>query len=100
MKFGYCLAVAGSGCLECFLKGHGVCAGRIFFSAESAKPASGNANISRINVAIDIEVSLVPMHAFADVISQPADRKNIASAVQGNSVIEVEALACQDLFVD
>jgi hypothetical protein len=100
MKFGYCLTVAGSGCLECFLESHSVCARRVFFYAESAEAAGGNANIRWVDVSVDIEISLVPVHALADVISQPADRKNIASAVQRNSVIEVETRAGHDFLMD
>jgi hypothetical protein len=40
------------------------------------------------------------VHTFADVIGQPADCENIASAVERNPVIEVEALARPDFFVD
>ena|SRR5256885_7768018 len=51
-------------------------------------------------MAIDVEISLVPMHAFANVISQPTDRENIASAIQRYPISEVEALACEDFFMD
>jgi hypothetical protein len=51
-------------------------------------------------MAIHIEVCLVPVHSFAHMICQPAERKNIGRAIQRNPVIKLEAFAGQDFFVN
>ncbi len=51
-------------------------------------------------MAVDVEVRLVAVHAFADVIGQPADRQNVAGAVEGESVIGAQALAGKNLGVN
>src|SRR3954471_16685028 len=100
MKLGYCFTVAGSRGFKCFVEGHRVSPRRILFPSESAQPAGGYANIRRIDMAIDVEISLVAVHSFANVISQPTDCENIASAIQRYPISEVEALACKDFFMD
>src|SRR5258708_14874822 len=73
--------VTGSRGLERLFEGHGVSAGRIFLAAESAQPASGNADVGRINVAVYVEVRLVAVHALANLVGKPADGQNVASAI-------------------
>ena len=51
-------------------------------------------------MAVYIEISLVAVQTFADVIGQPAYSENIASAIQRKPVIKVEAFAGDDLFMD
>ena len=51
-------------------------------------------------MAVDVEVSLVPMHALAHKIRHPADRKNIPGAVKGERVRGIKALAGCHLVVD
>ena len=94
------LGVAGSGGLECLFQRHGVGAGSVLLAPESAQPAGGHANVRGIDVAVDVEVSLVAVHAFAHVIGQPADGENVAGAVEREGVGCVEAFAGKHLGVD
>ena len=77
MEFRNRFAVAGSGSLESFFERHRVGARRVLLAAKGAEPACGHADIRRINVAIDVEVGLVAVHALAHGIRQPADRKDV-----------------------
>src|SRR5579872_1567599 len=83
MELRNCFAVARGRGLKRFFKGHSVSAGRVFFPAKGAKPACGHADICGINVAIDVEVSLVAMHALAHEIRQPANRENVRGTIEG-----------------
>ena len=87
------LGVAGSGRLERLVERHGVSAGRIFLAAEGAQAARGHANVGRIDVAIDVEIRLVAMHALADRVGHPAHGENVAGAVQGEGVVGVKTFA-------
>src|SRR5271156_1388335 len=100
VEFGDGLAIAGGSRLEGFLKCHGIRARRIFLTSEGAKAAGGHANIRRINVAIDIEVSLVAVHALAHGIRQPAYGKDIRRAVECEGVVLVEPFSSEHLGVD
>ena len=51
-------------------------------------------------MAVYVEVSLIAMHPLANVISEPADRENVSSPIQGNRVLAAEALAGEDLLVN
>src|SRR5271156_1088048 len=93
MKLSDRLGVARGSRFESLLKRHGVGARRILFAAEGAKAAGRDAYVRRIDVAIYVEVSLIAMHALADVIGHPAHRENIAGAVQREQVRGGEALA-------
>src|SRR5438309_11189661 len=64
-------SVPGSCGLESFLESHRVRTRRVLFTAKGAKTASGNTNISGIDMAIDVEVCSAAMHSLADRISQP-----------------------------
>src|SRR5580704_1219058 len=100
VELGNGFGVAGSGGVESFIERHGVGAGRIFFTAEGAQTARGYANIRRIDMPVDVEIRLVAVHALADEISHPSHRENVASAIQSESVVGVEPLACKNFFVN
>src|ERR1700680_837919 len=72
VELGHRFAIAGGSGLEGFLECHGVGTWSIFLSAESTKPAGGHAHIRGINVAVDVEVGLVAMHALPHGIRQSA----------------------------
>ncbi len=93
MKFGDRLTVPGRRGFERLLKRHRVGPGRIFLAAEGAKAAGRDAHIRGIDMAIDVEVGLVAMHALADVIGHPAHGEHIAGAVERERVGGIEALA-------
>jgi hypothetical protein len=67
-------------------------AGRVLLAAEGAQAARGDANVGVVDVPVDVEVGDVAVHALAHVIGQPADRQNVAGAVERNAVVEAEAL--------
>ncbi len=100
VKFGDGLAVSGGGGFKGLFERHGVGAGCVFLAAEGTKAAGGDADVGRINVAVDVEIGLVAVKTLAHVIGQPAHGENVAGAVEGEGIGGVEALAGQDLFVD
>src|ERR1700676_61829 len=93
-------AVAGGSGLEGFFKRHGVSAGRVFLSPESAEAAGGHANIRGIDVAVDVEVGLVAMHALAHGIRQPADGQDVGGAIERESVVGIQTLMGEDFVLD
>src|SRR5262245_25911972 len=48
-------------------------------------------------MAIDVEVSLVPMQSFAHMVRQPADCQDIARAVERECVLSIKTLAGEHL---
>jgi len=94
------LGVAGSRGLEGLVERHGVGTGRILLAAESAQAACGDADIGRIDMAVDVEVSFVAMHALADEVRHPSDGQNVAGAIQRESVVSSESLTAQHFGVD
>jgi hypothetical protein len=51
-------------------------------------------------VAVDVEVGDIAVEALADEVSHPADGEDVAGAVEGDAVVEGEALAALDLGGD
>ena len=51
-------------------------------------------------MAVDVEVCLVAMHAFANMVGHPAYRQNIAGTVEGESVIRAESLTGHNLVMN
>ena len=80
------LGVSGSRGLEGFFKRHGVGARRVLLAAESAEPARGHANIRRIDVAIDVEICLITVHALANRVRHPTKGENVPGAVKTERV--------------
>ena len=100
VEFGDGLGVSGGCGLESFFQRHGVGAGRVFLAAEGAQTAGGHADVGRIDVAVDVEVGLVAVHAFAHVVGQPADGEDVAGAVEREGVLLAEAFAGQHFLLD
>src|SRR6267378_2118713 len=73
--------------LKSVFERHGVGAGRIFLAAECAKSASGNAHVRRVDVAVDVEISLVAVHAFANVVGHPAHGQDVSGAIERQRVV-------------
>jgi hypothetical protein len=93
VKLGYRFAVAGSSGFERLLQRHGVRARGIFLAAKCTQPTSRNTDVGGIDVAIDVEVSLVAMKALTNVIGQPPESKNVVRAIQRERGFGVEPLA-------
>ena len=100
VKLGHRFGVAGSRGLEGLFERHRVGAGSVFLAAEGAQAAGRHANVGRIDMAIDVEVRLVAVHALADLIRQPADGEDVAGAVERESVVVGQAFAGQHLVVN
>src|SRR5581483_3393288 len=92
------LGVTRRGGLECLFQRHGVCPGSVLLAAKGAQAAGGNADIGGIDMAIDVEVSLVPVQALANVIRKPADSQNVSSAIKSQSIFLSKALAGKDFL--
>ncbi len=100
VELGDGLGIAGgSGCPGLFER-HGVGARGAFAASESAEAAGGDTDIGRIDVAIDVEVRDVAMHALADRIGQPADGKHVGRVVESEAIAEAEALAGSEFAGD
>src|SRR5947208_3314507 len=91
VKLGDRFAIAGSCGLESFLESHGVRSRHVFFSPESAKTAGGHTNIGGVDMAIDVEVRPIAMHSLPNRIRQPSDSKDVATAIERECVIRIEA---------
>ena len=50
--------------------------------AERAQPATRHADIGRIDMAVDVEIRDIAMHAFAHDVGQVAQRQHVARAVE------------------
>src|SRR5215472_18921013 len=74
------LRVAGSRGFVSFFQRHGVSARRILLPAEGAQTASCHTNIRGIDVAIDVEIRHIAVHALTHMIGQPAQGQNIYGA--------------------
>ena len=100
VKFRDRFGVTGSGGLKSLVESHGVSARCIFLAPEGAEAAGCDANIRRIDVAIDVEISFIAVHAFAHGVGQPAHGENVAGPVEGESVVGIEALAGKNFLVN
>src|ERR1700686_2108285 len=98
MKLRNRFAISRRRSLKSLVQRHGVSARRVLLTPKSAQPASRHANIRRINMPVDVEVSLVPMHPLANPISQPTHGKNIARPVKHKRISLVQALASKNLI--
>ena len=88
------------GALPDFIERESVSAGGIGIASESAKFAMRDANICRIDVAIDVEIADVAVARFADVVGEPADGEKVGRAIESDAVGGGEALAGQNFVGD
>src|ERR1700756_2820746 len=93
-------AVARSSGLKRLFERHCVGAGAVFLAAKCAQTACGDADIGGINMAIDVEIGLIAMHALAHVVGQPADSEDVPGSVERKRVIRTEALTSKHLIVN
>src|SRR3984957_598619 len=91
----FCDRLGESGCrgFESFFERHSVGAGRVFLATESAEPARRYTNVGGVNVAVNVEISLVAVEAFAHVVGHPAYGENVARTVKGEGIVSVKPLA-------
>src|ERR1700682_4763739 len=66
------LGIAGGGGLESLFQRHGVRARRVLLTPKSTEAAGSNANISGVQMAVNVEIRFVAMHTFADEVRHPA----------------------------
>src|SRR5579862_5547983 len=100
MKFGDGFTVAISGLMPDLFERHRVCFRIAFLLAERAQLATGDTDIGGIDVAIDVEVSLVAVKAFANLIRHPADPQQIRSPINRQPVLKGQPLSGSDLSAD
>ena len=100
VKLGHRLRIAGSRGLKRFLECHGVGAGCIFFAPKCTQPACCHAYIRRINVAVDVEVSLIAVHPLPNVVCHPTNGQDVARAVKHQRIIGAQAIPSKNLLVD
>src|ERR1700724_2732556 len=98
MELGHCFGVARGGGLPCLFEGHGVSGGIALGTAKGAQAAVSHADISGIDVAMDVEVGDVAMHPLAHMVSQPADGQDVAGAVERYAIFEGQTLFSEDLL--
>src|SRR6185437_13295875 len=84
--------------LPCLFERHCVRAVRIFLAPKRAQPTGSNADIRRIDVAIDVEKCRIAPHALAHMIRKPADSENIRGTIQRQTIFETQALGREYLF--
>src|SRR6202171_6805747 len=92
VEFGGAFADALFGALVDFFECKGVSAGSVGIAAESAELAMGDANVGRVDVAIDVEVGDVAVALLADVVGEPTDGEEIGRAIERDTVGGVKAL--------
>lgn len=51
-------------------------------------------------MAINVEIGPIPVQSLPDVIGHPADGKHIATAIKGESISKIEAVASHDFGVN
>src|SRR5258708_31747362 len=100
VKLGDSFGISRSGSFERFIERHGIGAGRVLLASEGTKAASGYADVGGINVAVDVEIRFVAVHALADIVGHPSDGENVAGTVKRERVGCAEALASKDFGMD
>ena len=98
VKLGHRLGVARARSLPRLFERHRVRSGLALLAAEGAQPAGGDADIGRIDVAIDVEVGHIAVQPLAHQVRQPAHRQNVAAAVERHAIVEAEPLAALHLL--
>src|SRR5271156_1792226 len=97
VEFGGAFGDAFSGARVNFVERKSVRTRRVGRAAESAELAVGDANVGRVNVAIDVVVGDVAMLLFANVIREPAHAQKIVRFVEQQPVACVQTVAGENL---
>src|SRR3954452_17364518 len=97
VELGDRFAPALAGAMPDLLERHRVRLGIAHPLAESAQPATRDANVGGVDVAVDVEVGGIAVQALPDDVGEIAERKNVAGAVEGHAVLEREPLAREHL---
>src|SRR5579863_6853880 len=100
VEFSDGLGISGGGRFESLLERHGVSAGRVFLAAKGTKAAGRDTNVGGVNVAVDVEIRLVAIHALAHQVGHPAHGENVARAVKPQGVVSVKPFAGHHLGMD
>src|SRR5271169_5952052 len=94
------LAISRSRGFERFFERHGVCPRSVLLFAEGTEPAGSYTDVGWIQMAVDVEVSPVPVHALTHGIRHPADSENVSCAVKREGIAVAQTLAGEDLLVN
>jgi len=95
VKFGCTFANALVGALVDFVECVGVCARRIGIAAERTEFAMRDANVGRIDVAVDVVVGDVAVLFLADVVGEPADSEKVRRTIELDAVVKRKAFAAR-----
>src|SRR5215470_17574759 len=93
MKFRRALTDAFVGALIDFLECVSVRAGRVRIATEGTELAVCNADIRRVNVAVDVVIRDIAVFFFADVVGEPPYSEQIRRAVKLDAIVKWEAFA-------
>src|ERR1700735_3606321 len=86
MELGNRLAPALTRGLPNLLERHRVRSWIALLFAEGAQAAAGNANVRRIDMAVDVEVSNVSVHPLAHDIRHVSESEQIARSIERDAV--------------
>ena len=100
VKFRDALGVTASGALPDFFERKGVSGGVLGLLAECAQFATRHAHVGRIDVAVDVEKSLVAMKALAHLVRHPTNAEEIRSSIKDQPVVPIQALTSLDFVAD
>ena len=69
-------------------------------AVERAEFAAQHTEVAVVDVSIDVVERLAAVEALADEVGEPAEREDVARAVQGDAVVVREAFATGDFVRD
>src|SRR5258708_10283462 len=100
VKFRCAFADALLGAVVDLFKSERVGAGSVGIAAEGAQLAMCDADVRRIDVAVDVVIGDVPVALLADVVCEPADGQQIRRAIQHDAVVHRQPLTIENLIGD
>src|SRR5579864_953108 len=100
VEFRHSFGVTRSRCLVSLFQRHRIRARSILLPAKRAQSARRHANVRRIDMPVDVEISLVAVHPFAHRVRHPTDGKDVSGPIKSQRIIGVQALAGNNLGVD
>src|SRR5690348_16634531 len=100
VEFGDGFAPAFAGPVPYLVERHGVGLRIAGVLSKGAETAASHADVGRIDVAVDVEISSVAVKPFPHNIREIPESQNVGSAVKGHAVIKRQTLAGFDSLSD
>ena len=91
MELGDRFAPAFPRAMPHFFERHGIGLGIAHALSERAQPATRHAHVRRIDVAVDVEIGGVAVHALAHQVGHIAERQNIGGAIKRHAHLQTRA---------